>query len=642
MSLTLRTVVSIRAKLRASRANLNIRISGSNAHFSDGATRSPRRTWEPRKTTDRIKSSNQLKFEMEMLFFKALVKQGDVDSFIAENIKSFDYQNLSELMRLSVKPSRVARVQLLGKHLPSIAVELQLSNLRKWTFKEISFIIYGLQGMDQNDPGALEVIEIMTKIATKSIQKISPNEQEISMLLLGLQHMSHDKEEVRKLLLLIASMVNRCSDKFIAQTIGNIFYSLQRMESDCAEVRSVLTALYPKVLESKSELSSQHVGNALYGLRGMHSDILEVRIILTALVRKIETCQQIFTAQEVSNSIYGMQCMNSDYSEVRAVIAALTSKIWSCKETFSAQHISNVLYGLQGMSSNCPEVRGVLSAIAPKFRDSKDLFDDQTVGNALYGLQGMRSGCKEVSLILSTLVPKVYGCTYPLGVRDIANGLYGLQGLGHELESLLLFDFLFKQIDLLATKSSDFQGLSTGELFYLCQILILSLVEVKVALKDRYPQWEKVNELANKELIVRRDANDPFFIHGKIRSTNEVRVRNIATTLFQNSRILMSFNGFLFGLFETDLVLKIPSTGSSIDDSFYINIEMEGLYHKQQRRERFRILRDRYLKSQGVVIERIDLLTLRQMDDAELMKWLLSRVTAATSAIRQPKVLSRR
>jgi hypothetical protein len=38
------------------------------------------------------------------------------------------------------------------------------------------------------------------------------------------------------------------------------------------------------------------------------------------------------------------------------------------------------------------------------------------------------------------------------------------------------------------------------------------------------------------------------------------------------------------------------------------------------------MLRDKYLRSQGVVIERIEVSVLRRMKDKELKEWLLERV----------------
>ena len=629
-------MTSVIARLRSQLQNCSWRYRAQTHHYSDSAAISPKRSWEPRKNTDRVKSSNQLKFEMESLFYKTPVLQGHVDKFLVENLSVFNHVSLAELMRISVKPSRYSGLALLTKHLPKIALELKYHDTKLWTFKDIGFLMYGLQGANIRDPGAREIIAIMTKIGTKSIQRVTPNEQEISMLLLGLQNIGHEKDEVRKLLLLVTSMVNRCNDKFIPQTIGNIFYSLKEMDSDSAEVRALLTALLPKMRQCKAELGAQHVGNALYGMQRMHSDNNEVRGILSALAEMIVTCRQEFTAQEMSNALYGLQGMSSEYPEVRAVLTALIPKILGCREYLYAQHMSNTLYGLQGMSSDQPVVCDILSALVPKFRTSYECFEDRTVGNALYGLQGMSSKSPEVRAMLGALVPKVYSCVNPLSTRDISDGFYGLQGLGGELEASLLFECLYNHTDNLITASANFRGVSTNELFYFCQIFTLSLIEVKTSLKGRYGKWERAHDLASRELVKRRDSDDPFFTPGKIRSTNEERVHTVATTLFQNSRILLSFNGFLFGLFETDVVLKVPVAGAADpNEFFYLNIEMDGIYHKIQRRERFRVLRDKYLKSRGVVVERIDVLTLRQMDEVQLMKWLLSRVTAATAQLRQ-------
>jgi hypothetical protein len=105
-------------------------------------------------------------------------------------------------------------------------------------------------------------------------------------------------------------------------------------------------------------------------------------------------------------------------------------------------------------------------------------------------------------------------------------------------------------------------------------------------------------------------------------------VHSVVKTLLDKSKILVSFNGYLFGLFETDLVLKIP-TGDSVGQ-FFLNIEMIGVYHKPQKRERFCAIRDRYLRSRGVIIVRADSLKLRQMEDGDLMMWLLLQIDEAT------------
>jgi hypothetical protein len=84
-------------------------------------------------------------------------------------------------------------------------------------------------------------------------------------------------------------------------------------------------------------------------------------------------------------------------------------------------------------------------------------------------------------------------------------------------------------------------------------------------------------------------------------------------------------------MFKADTVLRvlIPNSANySLLDSevLVVNIEVDGIHHKLERKERFCMLRDKYLRSQGVIIERIEVSILRRMKDMEVKEWLLERV----------------
>jgi hypothetical protein len=607
-------------------ASHQIRFMSSNTVPNDQAVK---KSWTPRVKNDNgLKSSSQMKFEMERIFMNNKVEKDVLDSFVKGNMPHFDHTSVSELMRLSVKLSKAVSVSVLDDHLHIIAARLKSLNKDGWNFKQISFVLYGLQSMDRHVDGSLDIIEIMTKIATDTLKKTPPDEQEVSMIFLGLQNMTHETEETRKLLLVMASMLNRCSNKFTSQAVGNSLYSMRGMESDCAEVRTVLKALVPKITQCITELSPQNLGNALYGLQRTHSDCSEVRAIISALGPRIKECQLTFTAQEVSNSFLGLQGMSCEYPEVRSVVRALKDRLLTCNENFTAQNIGNILYGLQTMTSEHPDVWDILSAVVPRIRICQETFTGQTVGNALYGLQGMKGDSEEARAVLKALVPRVYGCTGIVRVREISNAVYGLQGMINQLETSLLIDFLIKKMEEAISETEQLTRLPTSELFHLCQMLTLVFSDPAVSTNLAAPKWSSIMALANRELIGRRDNEDPFFTPGKVRSTNEGRVHSVVKTLLDKSKILVSFNGYLFGLFETDLVLKIP-TGDSVGH-FFLNIEMIGVYHKPQKRERFCAIRDRYLRSRGVIIVRADSLKLRQMDDGDLMMWLLLQIDEAT------------
>jgi very-short-patch-repair endonuclease len=78
-----------------------------------------------------------------------------------------------------------------------------------------------------------------------------------------------------------------------------------------------------------------------------------------------------------------------------------------------------------------------------------------------------------------------------------------------------------------------------------------------------------------------------------------------------------------------DLVMRVkrdPITRSSRSGSVTINIEIDGIHNKEERKKRFCTLRDQHLKFQGVIIFRIEASSLQKMEDKDLEKWLRERV----------------
>ena len=74
---------------------------------------------------------------------------------------------------------------------------------------------------------------------------------------------------------------------------------------------------------------------------------------------------------------------------------------------------------------------------------------------------------------------------------------------------------------------------------------------------------------------------------------------------------------------ETDGIEIIPGSR----EYFVINIEVDGIHHRQGRKINFCKMRDAHLKSRGVVVHRIDASLVTKMNDNRLEQWLLD-VTA--------------
>ena len=98
--------------------------------------------------------------------------------------------------------------------------------------------------------------------------------------------MSCKQIEVRNLLEEISKRIETCPETFSDQNVSNCLYGLQSMSSEHVEVRKVLTALTVRM--QQCSLSPLGAGLCLYGLQGMDPANREVKDILDEVLTQAE------------------------------------------------------------------------------------------------------------------------------------------------------------------------------------------------------------------------------------------------------------------------------------------------------------------------------------------------------------------
>ena len=167
-----------------------------------------------RKINAARKDSYELINEMKTLLSNAAISKPDFDLFIKEKLPLCDLISVSNLVRLTGKKSLHNNHLLLRNHLPAIAVRLQeISNSplsvqrRPWPFMCTGFLIYGMQCLQESDPGVSDIFEIVTKTMKESVKNIDQmNGQVIGMHLLGLQNKKCEQSFTRD----YVSIISRC------------------------------------------------------------------------------------------------------------------------------------------------------------------------------------------------------------------------------------------------------------------------------------------------------------------------------------------------------------------------------------------------------------------------------------------------
>ena len=78
-------------------------------------------------------------------------------------------------------------------------------------------------------------------------------------------------------------------------------------------------------------------------------------------------------------------------------------------------------------------------------------------------------------------------------------------------------------------------------------------------------------------------------------------------------------------------MIRIPyATSGPKGDHFIVNIDLYSKYSPlNEKKKRFRMRRDEYLKSRGVHTARIELSLLKKMSDKDIEEWIMNTVAHA-------------
>ena len=410
--------------------------------------------------------------------------------------------------------------------------------------------------------------------------------------------------------------------------LSSVIYGLQCLtakDPGYLDIAGTIAKIGSRILPKTNTSSSKNLSMLMYGLRRNSCNEQQSRNLLKVVTKIVIQCNETLSAQAVGNSLYGLQNMSNNCIEVNTLVSALTVKVKGCTEIFSAQELSNALYGLQGMSSDNIEVRSLLSTLIPKIQSCRESFGAQAVGNSLYGLQGMSCGSVEVRAVISALTVKVKGCEEPLGAQAASNALYGLQGSIRSTCSQPLLDTLLFHFCNLANESKNFQLLPYEDIKSLGQGFAFSLLTLHDYMDSiKYRKWEMLSQSVDNVLSSWKC--DTQFID-KLPSVLEQRFQAIALKINFSSDYRLTFNESLFHLFEGDMVLRIPSMDNG---NLVINFEIDGTFHLRRKKINFCLLRDRYLQSRGVIVERLPTARFIRMRDNDVAKWILEKVNNAS------------
>lgn len=670
-----------------------------------------------------------------------------VNNFIKGQLRLCEKSNIADLFSTSARVSKKnSRDTYLKPHLPAIAARLKAITDTPWKFRDASAVIYGLMYMDEDDPGLMDIVKIMTpvikRIAFSSDQNVSP--EDVVMLFLGLQRLTAQKKVMLSMISVLVPLLKACEKKFTGHDISNTIYGLMMMSSESVEIRELIKELGVHLKECKGDLSAKDCVSVAFGLRnkssehieiremflilaekiksceeemthlnitniiaalpGANSDHAEVRELLSAMLLKAKPCTEAFQSKSLSRAVCGMKGMCSDRREVRSLIALLAAKIrkndeeWSalsitmvflgiqrmtdCQEVLEllsaivakvrnlkvemeSQQIGDCLYGLQDLTDKSTAVRNVLFALNVELRKGKSVFTPKAISDSLYGLQNMKPESGDLLDVFSILSQKMRIIPEDLKftILDISNALYGLQGLlgkDNNTAFLSVLDVLCKRAQLVKEDHSDgaasvdcavrgdgkenSSGSEKEEVS--SESIVLETVDNETQMSDLISLHQSMlfflnehhNNLDEKRITeikcviddvtnildCKKNEVDVILKKEIIKNDKIVKISEVASKLLRNvgnANILQ--NKVLFNIFETSLLLLLPHNEKTIT----INIEIDSVSNKKEKKKLYRNRRDSYLTANGISIIRIHESKIDGMLESDIETWLNKNIS---------------
>ena len=458
--------------------------------------------------------------------------------------------------------------------------------------------------------------------------------QGVSNVLRGFRRKSSNSPEVCAMLKALGPRLLGSTQTMNVHQLKSAFSGIRGLNSSRAEVRPVILTLIQKVKQCNQVFSPECVATTLGSLSGMSSEKYEVRDLAAVLPRNVDLCWRPLNAYLVGDVMYGLQGMNSDHAEVEHLIKSVIRLVKECKGNFDGEAVSRVLCGLRGMSPRSAQVPPLVAALTSKMSHFSEFRSAKELSDAIFGLQGMTTDCPEISALLELLTPKIVQFDGPFSSDEIVRSLYGLQGVRSGEESIVLTNWLYSKVKDLRESSSSFEDISTESLVQLCQMLSIIIPTFKIPEIDSL-NWVEINNSILEEIELRKKRSDSFFMDEKFLSVAAKRVIGVVEELFLDSEVEIMKEHELCGLFESEILLRLScekgdsssSSGGSSSGSggssggkkdILLNIEINWSMDRLDKHKKYCTLRDAYLRSKGIIVERLNLSSIKRIKDGYL------------------------
>lgn len=384
-------------------------------------------------------------------------------------------------------------------YMPLLALHLETLSSSSWSYRDLSYVINGLQYIDPKNVGFEGMVDIIAIITTATAERKDAALK--SDVLRAMEVMTQIHFNIRnssKLISSITNMMNDCDDQFDAEAVRRTMGHFKSMEMTCPEFNDLLHAVGRKIKQCTDPLTAEDVSVCLSSIQHIKSDSTGVLCVLGALTPLIAHCRPPYANSHTASTLFSLQNMSSSQVVVRSLLKALSTMLSHCQEPFNSNETGIALYGLRNMNSEEPHVLKVLRLLVP-FVSSGEPLEARSMGDAFYGLKGMNSCRIEVCRLIEALVPRIEGSKGGIAAEHLSKLFHGMQNMNscHDAVKALLLAL----VPVMLRSTGPYTPAMTANMLYGLKGMNADLYHVREMLFVLRPLLLKCNGVMNPTQI---------------------------------------------------------------------------------------------------------------------------------------------
>lgn len=304
------------------------------------------------------------------------------------------------------------------------------------SFDEAVQLLHGVQHLSSDRRQVRRLLVSLRHLLSGARFPTKHDMTSIARLMRGLRGLSSDHVEVIDLLPIIERILHFVKGNVDGISLSMILSGLRNLSSDHQVVRDLIRVLKPIVEACKSTLSPSEVARVLSSFANLKSNSEEVVALLTTVLPLIKECQGPVSQEDAIFMLEGLSGLSSDEGIVLQIVSEVTRLISSTKiRSIGGHRCAVAVRSLEGFTVESPEVRNLIRVLIGIIHNCPEIYS-QEIARIFFTFRGFSADSVEIRGMIVELTKLLSRCSRKPISHTIATVMMGIRSFSSDVEEV--------------------------------------------------------------------------------------------------------------------------------------------------------------------------------------------------------------